>query len=72
MAKYLDKTISVVFLKDLFKLEKIHQISENGHLHESFNKIKNKDQKMDVLIVSYNDKYIGFVVDKLLQQKEIV
>ncbi len=72
MAKYLDKTISVVFLKDLFKLDRIHQISENGHLHKTFNNIKNKDQKMDVLIVSYNGKYIGFVVDKLLQQKEIV
>ncbi len=72
MAKYLDKTISIVFINDLFKLDKIHQISENGHLHKSFNKIKDKEQKMDVLIVSYNDKYVGFVVDKLLQQKEIV
>ncbi|MCF6361391.1 MAG: chemotaxis protein CheA [Cyclobacteriaceae bacterium] len=72
MAKYLNKTISIVFINDLFKLDRIHQISENGHLHESFNKIKDKEHKMDVLIVSYNDKYIGFVVDKLLQQKEIV
>ncbi len=72
MASYLDKTISVVFINDLFKLDKIHQISENGHLHESFNKIKNPEHKMDVLVVSYNNKYVGFVVDKLLQQKEIV
>ncbi len=72
MAKYLDKTISIVFINDLFKLERIHQISENGHLHESFNSINDKEHKMDVLIVSYNDKYVGFVVDKLLQQKEIV
>ncbi len=72
MAKYLDKTISIVFINDLFKLDRIHQISENGHLHKSFNKIKDQEQKMDVLIVSYNGKYVGFVVDKLLQQKEIV
>ncbi len=72
MAKYLDKTISIVFINDLFKLDRIHQISENGHLHKSFNNIKDKEHKMDVLIVSYNDKYVGFVVDKLLQQKEIV
>ena len=72
MATYLDRTISVVFLKDLFRLNKISQISENGHLHESFNKLEENDKKMDVLIVSYNDKYIGLVVDKLLQQKEIV
>jgi len=72
MATYLDRTISIVFLKDLFKLDRLNHIRKKGLLHKSFNKIKEEDHKMDVLIVSYNDRYIGFVVDKLLQQKEIV
>lgn len=72
IANYLDKTISILLLSDLFKLNKVSDIAVNGHMHKSFDKIKDNNHKMDVLIVSYNDKYIGLVVDKLLQQKEIV
>jgi len=31
-----------------------------------------EENKIEVMVVSYNNKYFGLVVDKLLQQKEIV
>lgn len=65
MASYLDKTLSIIFLNDLY-----HQQNEINY-HKTFNLLNNQD-KLDVLVVSYEGKYIGFVVDKLLQQKEIV
>ncbi|MCB0495524.1 MAG: chemotaxis protein CheA [Cyclobacteriaceae bacterium] len=72
IANYLDKTISVVFLSDLFKVENLNHVHHNGALFKRFDKVKDTEHKMDVLIVSYNEKFIGLVVDKLLQQKEIV
>ena len=72
MATYLDKTISIVFLKDLYGVNKLGDIKQNGTLHHTFNEIVDENEKLDVLVVSYGDKYLGFVVDKLLQQKEIV
>lgn len=72
MANYLNKTISIVFLKDLYKLEKLSSIKDSGVLHESYNRLEDNNQKLDVLVTSYGGKYVGFVVDKLLQQKEIV
>ena len=34
--------------------------------------MKDNNDKLDVLVASFGDKNVGFVVDKLLQQKEIV
>lgn len=71
MSTYLDKNISIVFLKDLFKIDSLKTFSVNGVLQESYNEI-DEDKKLDILVVSNANKYVGFVVDKLLQQKEIV
>jgi len=71
VSTYLDKSISIVFLKDLFKLSSLRSFSINGTLQETFNSLES-DRKLDVLVVSNANKYVGFVVDKLLQQKEIV
>ncbi|MBL3655751.1 chemotaxis protein CheA [Fulvivirga sediminis] len=70
VSTYLGKTISVVFLKDLFDLsngKNLHKrILQSGfdHLHA--------EAQLHVVIVSHNGRIIGLVVDKLLQQKEIV
>ena len=72
MATYLDKTISIVFLQDMFGVSKLEEIREQGVLHQSFDKLKDNNDKLDVLVASFGDKNVGFVVDKLLQQKEIV
>ena len=71
MARYLDKTISVVFLKDLFSIRNFDEIMTEGVFHQTFNKLES-DVKLDVIVVSYGEILIGIVVDKLLQQKEIV
>lgn len=31
-----------------------------------------ENERLEVLVISYNNWYVGIVVDKLLQQKEIV
>lgn len=71
IATYLDKTISIVFLQDLFDLESMKEIETKGSLYKYFDKIKG-NPNLDIVIVSYNNKLVGLVVDKLMQQKEIV
>jgi two-component system, chemotaxis family, sensor kinase CheA len=63
------KSISVVFLRDLFYADRAE--GEGSVLHRSFHLIP-PDRKLDVVVVNYNGKTIGLVVDKLMQQKEIV
>lgn len=64
VANYLDKTISVVFLRDLF--------ADSGKGLSSYTGAASDNDKCEVIIVSHGGKLVGFVVDKLLQQKEIV
>lgn len=71
MANYLGKTISVIFLNDLYSIRNLAELGDEVNLHETFDKVE-ENQKLDVLVASYGNKYVGFVVDKLLQQKEIV
>ena len=71
VATYLGNTISVVFLKDLFTLKAGESVYNKKVLHQSFEGL-HPEKKLDIVIVSYNGRTIGFVVDKLLQQKEIV
>ena len=71
IAKYLGKTISVIFLKDLFAMTSFDDLYKENALHKSYAKCE-ENAKLEVMVVSYNNKYYGLVVDKLLQQKEIV
>lgn len=71
VSTYLGNTISVVFLKDLFTLNAGESVYDKKVLHKSFDEL-HPEKKLDIVIVSYNGRTIGFVVDKLLQQKEIV
>lgn len=71
ITKYLGKTISVIFLKDLFAMNALEELYQENALHKSYAECEEQD-KLEVMVVSYNNKYFGLVVDKLLQQKEIV
>jgi two-component system chemotaxis sensor kinase CheA len=71
MASYLGKTISIIFLNDLYDIDGLKDLSEKSTLHNTFDQTK-PAEKLDVLVASYGNRYVGFVVDKLLQQKEIV
>jgi len=71
VSTYLGKTISIVFLKHLFDI-KADEFAKSGKvLQKGMDELHPEDQ-LDVVIVSYNGRTIGLVVDKLLQQKEIV
>ncbi len=71
VATHLGKNIAVVFLKDVFE----QQIEKSGYstnvLHTTFDRI-HAEQKLEIVVVAFNNRTVGFVVDKLLQQKEIV
>lgn len=71
IATYLNKTISIVFLQDLFDLESMKELEIKGSLYKQFDKIEG-NPNLDIVIVSYNNRLVGLVVDKLMQQKEIV
>ncbi|WP_422359604.1 chemotaxis protein CheA [Reichenbachiella sp.] len=71
MSSYLKHTISVIFFSDLFDMRDFSEIYEGDSLTRTYDQLED-DEKLDVIVVSYGDKYIGVVVDKLLQQKEII
>ncbi|MDO1446695.1 chemotaxis protein CheA [Rhodocytophaga aerolata] len=71
VATHLGKTISIVFLKDLFALNDYSHHSREGVFHTSFDRVS-PDEKLSIIIVSYHNRRVGLVVDKLLQQKEII
>ncbi len=71
VATHLGKNIAIVFLKDIFD----QQIERFGYssntLQNSFEGI-HPEQKLHIVVVNFSNRIVGFVVDKLLQQKEIV
>lgn len=71
MSSYLKQTISIVFFSDLFQMKDLSEVYEPGTFHRTFDACEDHE-KFDVIVVSYANKFIGIVVDKLLQQKEII
>ncbi|MCV9385636.1 chemotaxis protein CheA [Reichenbachiella ulvae] len=71
MTNYLEDTISLVFLEDFLKAKKLTDLAEIGALHRTFDQLED-NVELDVIVVSYMGKLVGLVVDKLLQQKEIL
>ncbi len=60
---YQGKTISLLYLHDLFR----HERSSMATL-ERFH----PEAKLEIVVVAFNGRWVGFIVDKLLQQKEII
>jgi len=71
MANFQDKTISVIFLKDIINLENLEDVHNQGIFHQSYDQVSS-DGKINIIVVSYAGRHLGIVVDKLLQQKEII
>ncbi|MCI5058903.1 MAG: ATP-binding protein [Flavobacteriales bacterium] len=69
ISQYLDQTLSLVFLDDLFDCDDSKKMISK--LHRSYDRLSS-DTKLEVLLLSFGDKLLGIVVDKLLQQKEII
>ncbi len=67
IAVHLGNTIHIIFLSDLFAQSQ----GLSCERYFSFDKL-HQEQKLEIVVVSFNGKRIGFIVDKLLQQKEIV
>ncbi len=70
VASHLGKNIAIVFLQDVFELDQTRSRNSN-HLQHTFDKI-HPEERLEIVVVTYNNRTVGFVVDKLLQQKEIV
>lgn len=69
IASHLGKNIAIAFLSDILDLD---NESEGTHTaSRSLDKVA-EGARMDIVVVSFNNRTVGFVVDKLLQQKEIV
>ena len=64
---HLGNTINIVFLADLFA----QSIGKSKDKYESFDQL-HPEHRLEIVVVSFNGKRVGFIVDKLLQQKEIV
>jgi two-component system, chemotaxis family, sensor kinase CheA len=67
IAVHLGNTIQIIFLSELFAQS---QGRFKGK-YASFDSL-HPETKLEIVVVSFNGKRIGFIVDKLLQQKEIV
>jgi two-component system, chemotaxis family, sensor kinase CheA len=70
VANHLGKNFTVVFLKDVFDQAEGTALSINP-LQRSYDSVP-EGQKLDIVVVYFNNRTVGLVVDKLLQQKEIV
>jgi two-component system, chemotaxis family, sensor kinase CheA len=66
IARYQDKAIQIVFLSDLFNRQQRSETKERRLTEAS------SGQKIETVVVFADGRRIGIVVDKLLQQKEIV
>ena len=71
MAKYQDEAISIVFLKDILEMRNLDEVGHRGSLQKSFELSADEDV-FNVIIVSYMGQTTGVIVDKVLQQKEII
>jgi two-component system, chemotaxis family, sensor kinase CheA len=69
VANHQGKTIAVVFLQDVF--ENGTEAKAGNALHRTFDQL-HAETKLEIVVVTFNNRTVGIVVDKLLQQKEIV
>ncbi len=71
ITSYLNKPISLIFIRDIFQMEDQSMDQKIDTRYTRFDQLP-EDKKIDTLIVNHNNKMFGLVVDKFLQQKEIV
>ena len=66
---YSNETISMIFLRDLFT--EPENGDTNPNFHHTFS-LLDQDSRFHVVLINLDGKKVGFVVDKLIQQKEII
>ncbi|HEY5744489.1 MAG TPA: chemotaxis protein CheA [Chryseolinea sp.] len=71
VATHLDKNIAIVFLKDVFEQD-VEKSGYNANVLQTAFDAVHPEAKLEIVVVSFNNRTVGLVVDKLLQQKEIV
>ncbi|MGC3943076.1 MAG: chemotaxis protein CheA [Chryseolinea sp.] len=69
IANHLGKNIAIAFLSDILELNT--RIDGTSMAISSLDRVDDS-ARLDIVVVSFNSRTVGFVVDKLLQQKEIV
>ncbi|MFT7030701.1 MAG: two-component system chemotaxis sensor kinase CheA [Marinoscillum sp.] len=69
--QYKDEPISLVFLRDILKLNSFDELNQRGVFQQAFQSLDD-DQMLDVIIVSYGGRLTGIAVDRVIQQKEII
>lgn len=72
VAQHLGRTISIVFLNDLFDSASDPTLERKEKIMQRGLKSVHPEQKLDIVVASHNGRSVGFVVDKLYQQKEII
>lgn len=71
IASHLGKNISIAFLSEF--LNDGDDAGDPGSAHARYSLDQVADNaRLDIVVVFFNNRTVGFVVDKLLQQKEIV
>ncbi len=69
MFTYQKRPISVAFLDDIFAVNKIEDLAHKNFQHRLDTM---EDPVLNMIIVTADDRLLGLVVDRLLQQKEII
>ncbi|HEY9005349.1 MAG TPA: chemotaxis protein CheA [Ohtaekwangia sp.] len=64
---YLGKTIPLFFLTDLLQYKNEHGTTPLDAFHAL-----HPESRLEIVIVSFHGKQLGLIIDKLLQQKEII
>ncbi|WP_258102975.1 chemotaxis protein CheA [Marinoscillum sp. MHG1-6] len=70
-ADFQGEAISIIFMKDLLSMKHLSEVSVRGSLHKTYNSIS-ENELHDVLVVSYGNHITGIVVDRVIQQKEVI
>jgi len=68
---YLEETLPVIFLRDLFSIQSLTDLYQSVFWQNTYHHLDERE-KIYIIIVSFDNKQIGLVVDRLVQQKEIV
>jgi two-component system, chemotaxis family, sensor kinase CheA len=68
---YLETAMPIVFLKDLFGIAAVRDIQNSSFGRSSFENLL-ENEKIYVILITFGNRQVGLVVDKLIQQKEIV
>ncbi|SHH93869.1 two-component system, chemotaxis family, sensor kinase CheA [Chryseolinea serpens] len=71
VATHLGKNIAIVFLQDVFE-QQAEKAGANSKLFQAAFDDTHPETKLEIVVVNFNNRAVGIVVDKLLQQKEIV